>query len=456
MKKSQYEIMTGTREWKLIVRLSVPTILSMLVTNFYNIVDTAFVGSLGDSQNGAVGVVFGYMAVVQAFAYMIGQGAGNLVSRSLGRQDVERASILTSTGFFSAIAIGTAISVLSAIFLDPLVYLLGSTDTIAPYAKEYITYIIIGVPFLVGSLVLNNILRYEGKAKLGMVGLMTGAVLNIGGDALFMFGFNMGVGGAGLATALSQMVSFIILLLMFLLGKTDSKLSPRLVRLWPAMLFDMAATGFPSMLRQGLNSFATILLNDYAAACGELISVEYADAAVAAMSNVSRIVFFVFSVAIGVGQAFQPVCGFNYGAGKFSRVRKAYKFTLLYSEALITVAIIAVIILAEPILALINDSPDVLSIGARALRLQCLSMLIMPFSSSTEMFLQCTGRKLGAALLSGMRSGIFFIPALIILSELRGIAGIQEAQPIAYLLTSIAGMIFMAIYLKKLPKNDME
>lgn len=445
---TQYEKMTMTPIPQLIVRLAVPTIISMLVTNIYNMVDTAFVGTLGNSASGAVGIVFGFMSILQAVGFMFGQGAGSIISRKLGMKDGEMASVLASTGFFLALFSGAVIGMLSLIWLDPLVMLLGSTETIAPYAKTYISCILIAAPFMVSSFVMNNILRYEGKAILGMIGLLTGGFLNICGDAVFMFGFHMGILGAGLSTALSQTVSFCILLSMFLRGKTECRFSIRKVSLQGDMLFDIIATGLPSMLRQGLTSLTTVLLNSQAAV--------YGDAAVAAMSIVSRIIMFVFSIAIGIGQGFQPVSGFNYGAGKYSRVRRAYAFTLALSETMLFVMTAGVLLFSDNLIQIFRDDAQVIEIGTRALRLQCIALLILPLSMVTEMQLQSTGQKFSASLLSSFRSGIYFIPALLILAKYRGLEGIQEAQPLAFVLSGFTSVFFAAAFFRKLPNEDRQ
>lgn len=444
--QNQYEKMTETPIPKLIVSLSIPTIISMLVTNVYNLADTAFVGQLGNSASGAVGVVFGFMAIIQAFGFMFGQGSGSIVSRLLGQKDVETASRIASTGFFYALGFGVLLELLGFLFLDSLVILLGSTVTIAPYAKTYITFILLASPFMVPSFVMNNLLRYEGKAALGMIGLMVGALLNIAADPILMFGLHMGIAGAGLSTALSQVVSFAILLGIFLKGKTQCKLSVRRVSRNIKEIGNICATGLPSLLRQGLNSLTTMLLN-YEAAF-------YGDAAVAAMSIVTRISMFIISFALGIGQGFQPVSGFNYGAGRFRRVRKAYGFTTILSEGLILIISFSVFLLSGNLIQLFRNDAQVIEIGTRALRLHCISILSLPPCMVTEMMFQSTGHKLGASVLSSLRSGIFFIPCLLILAFLRGLAGVQEAQPIAYLLAFIPSVCFAAYFFHHLPKED--
>lgn len=443
---SQYEKMTKTSVYKLIATLSIPTIISMMITNIYNLVDTAFVGRLGTSASGAVGVVFGFMAILQAVGFLFGQGAGSIISRKLGQKDSAAASKIASTGFFFAFFMAVIIAVLCFVFLDKLIVLLGSTETIAPYAKTYISFILMAAPFMVTGFTMNNILRYEGKAMLGMIGMMTGAILNICGDALFMFVFDMGIAGAGLSTAISQFIGFCILLGMFVRGKTQCVISIKRVIFKRRQIFDIIATGIPSLLRQGLNSVTTILLN--------METAVYGDAAVAAMSIVSRIMFFVFSVAIGIGQGFQPVSGFNYGAGKYSRVRRAYKFTILLAEGLMLMMTAAVLLKSGSLIRIFRDDADVIEIGTRALRLQCAAQLFLPFCMATEMLLQSTGKKLGAALLSAARSGIFFIPSLLILARLRGLSGIQEAQPLACIISLAPTVCFAIHFFRHLPEKD--
>ncbi len=444
---TQYEKMTSTSVSRLVCRLSVPTILSMLVTNIYNLADTAFVGKLGTSASGAVGIVFGFMSVIQAFGFMFGQGSGSMIARLLGKRDTESASHHATLGFTASFICGIVILVAGLLNLDHIITALGSTPTIAPYAKTYITFILFAAPFMCSSFTMNNILRYEGRAVLGMAGLMTGAVLNMTCDPIFMFACGMGIAGAGLSTALSQLVSWGILLSMFLRGKTESKLGPQYLKKCSfPMLCNIMATGFPSLLRQGLNSITTVMLNSCCAV--------YGDAAVAAMSIVSRIAFFSFSVALGIGQGFQPVAGFNYGAGKYSRLRKAFRFTLIAAECIIIVGSTVLITFAEPLVGIFRDDPDVIHIGTRALRLQAIAQLTLPPCMAIEMMFQSTGRRLGASFMSSLRSGVLFIPALLILSDIRGLAGIQEAQPLALLLSLPISIPFGIRFLNHLPKED--
>ena len=444
---SQYKIMTETPVSKLIIRLAIPSIISMLINNIYNLVDTAFVGRLGTSASAAVGVVFGFMAIIQAFGFMFGQGSGSILSRALGNRDSESASMHASAGFFGAMLFGLLITIVGFIWLDPIVMGLGSTETIAPYAKTYISYILVAAPFMTGSLALNNVLRYEGKASLGMVGLMSGAILNMIGDPIFMFGLNMGIHGAGLSTALSQIISWIILVFMFLTDRTESKLSIRkAMQASPRVYLTICQTGFPSLVRQGLNSLTTVVLNTQCAL--------YSDAAVAGMSIVSRVIFFAFSISLGIGQGYQPVAGFNYGAKKYSRVKKGFWFTVAAAECVIVVASILILINPEAIIALFRNDPEVIAVGTRALRLQALAYLLFPFSMGVEMLLQSTGKHFGASFLSALRSGLLFIPLLLILSKYRGIAGIQEAQALAITLATPFAVPFLVSFFRSMPPED--
>lgn len=433
--------MTTEPVGKLLFTLSVPTIISMMVTNIYNLVDTAFVGTLGTSESGATGIVFSYMAILQAVAFMCGQGAGSIMSRKLGAKDLEEASKYSSTGFFLSFGLGLLMAAFSFLFLEPLLYLLGSTKTIAPYAGTYIFFILLTAPFFTSSLTMNNLLRYEGKAKLGTIGLMIGAFINIGADMVLIFGCKLGIAGAGIATAGSQVVSFCILLSMFLRGKTQTRISVKYVARDVQTVWNVAATGFPSLLRQMLNSVAAMLLNK--------ASGMYGDEAVAAMSIVSRVSFFPMAVAIGIGQGFQPISSFNFGAGKISRVRKAFWAAFVGAECVLFLLSVPIFIFAGPVVGQLRDDPKVIELGIRALRLMCIGQLFVPLTMMVEMGFQSIGEKLLASFGSCLRSGLVFIPTLLVLKNLRGMSGVQEAQPLSFVFTFIVCLFLCRIYLKR-------
>lgn len=442
LQRIQFERMTTEPVGKLLFTLSVPTIISMLVTNIYNLVDTAFVGELGTSESGATGIVFGYMAILQAVAFMCGQGAGSIMSRKLGAKELDEATKYSSTGFFLSFVLGMVMAILSFVFLEPLLYLLGSTKTIAPYAGTYIFYILLSAPFFTSALTMNNLLRYEGKAKLGTISLMIGAVINIFGDMLLMFVFKLGITGAGISTAVSQIISFFILLSMFLRKKTQTRISVKYVARDLKTVCDVISIGFPSMLRQGLNSVATMLLNRAAGV--------YGDEAVAAMSIVSRISFFPMAVAIGIGQGFQPISSFNFGAKKKKRVRKAFWTALTGEECVMFLMAVPIYIFAGVLVQQLRDDPKVIELGIRALRLMCIGQLFVPLTMMVEMGFQSIGDRLLAIFCSCLRSGLLFIPTIMILKSVRGLSGVQEAQPLSFVFTFIVCLFLSRIYLKHL------
>ncbi|MBQ7348479.1 MAG: MATE family efflux transporter, partial [Clostridia bacterium] len=326
-KDSHYQKMTNTPVAKLIISLGIPTTISMLISNIYNMADSFFVSQISLSAGGAPSIVFGIMAILQAFGFMFGHGSGSNISRKLGSRQTDEANIYASTGFFLALLCGFIILILGLAFLEPLLRLLGSTDTILPYAKDYAKWILIAAPVMTTSCVLNNVLRYEGRAFLAMIGLTTGGILNILLDPLFIFVFDMGISGAGLATALSQLVSLVILLSMFLNKKTQSKISVRFIAKDLSVLGNIIMTGLPSLVRQGLNSVSTIVLN----VCAR----PYGDVVIAAMGYVGRTSNLIFSVGLGIGQGFQPVAAFNYGAKKYSRVKQGTWFTISFGAIFI-------------------------------------------------------------------------------------------------------------------------
>lgn len=444
---NQYEKMTTWPIPKLIITLGIPTTISMLVTNIYNMADTYFVSELGNSASGAVGVVFGLMAIIQAFGFMFGHGAGSIIARKLGQKDAHSASVFASLSVLACLCVGTLIGVLGIIFIDPLMRMLGSTETILPYAKEYGKYILIVSPFTMASFALNNILRYEGKAFFAMIGLTIGGVLNIIGDPILMFGLDMDIAGAGLSTAVSQVVGFIILISMFFRGKTLSKLNVKFIKDNPKGIFEIMATGFPSLCRQGLNGIATMTLNNLAGGVG-------GDAAVAAMSVVNRITFFIFAVGLGIGQGFQPVASFNYGAKIYSRVKRAFYFTFGAGELLLGAFVVVGLLFSNHLIGIFRDDPTVIEIGTLSLKLQLLALFFHPLTICSNMLFQSIGENKKATFLSMLRSGILFIPILLTLTKFFGLFGVQSAQAIADVLAFIISAPLVLSFLQKLPKDQ--
>ncbi len=441
-----YNKMVNTPVSKLVIMLGIPTTISMLITNIYNMADTYFVGTLGNSASGAVGVVFGLMAIIQAFGFMYGHGAGSIIARRLGEGYLESAHKFASLSFISALVTGTVICAAGLCFINPLMSFLGSTDTILPYAVDYGRYILLAAPFSMASFVLNNILRYEGKASLAMIGIGVGAILNIAGDPLFIYVFNMGIAGAGLSTALSQTVSFLILLIMFLSGKTQSKISFKNAAFNPDKFSNIIQTGFSSLIRQGLSSISTMLLNKYAGV--------YGDAAVAAMSVVNRISFFIFAVGLGIGQGFQPVSAFNYGAKKYSRVRKAFFFTVITGEILLGILAVAGMCFSGDLVGVFRDDAQVIAIGTVALRFYLAALFFQPLAICSNMLFQSIGKNKKAAMLSTLRSGLVFIPILVILASVFDLTGIQAAQPVADVITFFITLPLVVRFIKKLPDDE--
>ena len=447
---AQYIKMTQTPIPNLVLRLGLPTTISMLVTNVYNVADTYFVSQLGTSASGAVGIIFGLMSIIQAFGFMLGQGSGSILSRSLGAKDVEKASRIASKAFFTSLAAGFVITVLGLLFLEPLMLLLGSTETILPYAKTYATYILLAAPFMTASFTMNNIIRYEGRASYAMIGLMTGGFLNIFGDWFLMEICNLGIAGAGISTMVSQLISFSILLFMFISGKTQCRLSLRscIQMREEKELLSISKTGFPSMVRQGMSSISTMLLNSRAAV--------YGDAAVAAMSIVGRICFFAFAVGLGIGQGFQPVSAYNYGAKKYSRVRKAFFFTTIVGEVLLSIMIAIGLLFSKELIGIFRDDADVIAIATVALRAQLITLFLLPMTSCTNMLFQSVGRNKEATLLASLRNGLALIPTLLILSSTIGLLGIELSQSVADIVTWLITMPFAIRFIGKLPADDIE
>lgn len=440
--QQKYLQMTETPVKRLVCRMAVPTIISMLITAFYNMADTFFVGRINTSATASVGIVFSLMAIIQAVGFLFGQGSGNYISRKLGEQKREEASRMAATGFFSAVVAGVVISVFGLLFLTPLARMLGATDTILPYAQDYMRFILIGAPYMTASLVLNNQLRLQGNAFYAMIGLTSGAVLNIALDPLFIFVLNLGTGGAALATILSQLVSFAVLLV----GCNKYGNLPIRLKLFSPSLSRYRAIlggGLPSLCRQGLASAAIICLNQ--------ASGPYGDSAIAAMSIVTRVTTFAGSALLGFGQGFQPVCGFNYGAKRFDRVREAYWFCVRVAAVALVLLAAAGFVFAPSIITVFRgDDAQLIAVGSRALRLQCLSFPLLSWIIPCNMMLQNIGKTFKASLLAVARQGLFFLPLIFLLPVFWGIFGVQLCQPIADVLTFLLAVPLGYSVLKEL------
>ena len=445
--QQQYRKLVMTPVEKLIPRLAVPTIFSMMITMIYNLVDAYFVGKLGTSASAAIGVVLGVQSIFQAFGFMMGHGAGSQISVRLGEGDRDAADRLFSTAFFHALVISVIVGVLGLIGLEPLMRLMGSTDTILPFSKNYGFYILISGPALVGSCVLNNVMRYEGRAVLAMFGLVTGGVLNMIGDPILMFGLGLGIDGAGLSTAISQYISFGILLYMVFSKRTISRLSLRYRSNDPDVTLSIMRVGFPSLIRQMLNSLATITLNHCA--------MPYGDAAIAAMAIVGRIVMFIGSAMIGLGQGFQPVSAYNYGARKFKRLRDSFYFTVKAGMAVLGILAIFGFMFPGPVVQLFRDDPQVVEIGSRALRFQCIAVVMQPFSVTANMMFQSIGRSKEASFMAMLRSGLYYIPSLLILPLFLGLTGIECAQMVSDILTTLTCIPFVVRFMRETPDEDL-
>ena len=439
--------MTTTPVGPLIGSLAVPTIISMMVTAAYNMADTFFVGMLkSNAATGAVGVVFSLMAIIQAMGFFFGHGSGNFISMELGRQNTERASKMAATGVVYAFLAGGILLILGEIFLEPLALLLGSTETILPYAKDYLRIILMGAPYMTASFVLNNQLRFQGSATYGMVGIVTGAVLNVGLDPLLIFTFGMGIAGAAWATIISQLASFCLLLLGASKGG-NLRIRLKNVQWKTTYLLQICKGGFPSLCRQGLMSVATICINRAAGV--------YGDAAIAAMSVVQRSMMMANSALIGFGQGFQPVCGFNYGAGLYSRVRKGYWFCVKWGTLGLLVLGGSMFAFASQIIAAFRNDPAVIAFGTVALRLQCCTLFLNAFNMLSSMMTQTLNRVVPASVLAIARSGLFLIPTVLIAPHFCGELGIQMAQSVADLCSFLLTIPLTVPLLRELAAKDV-
>ncbi len=445
--EEEYIHMTETSVTKLVVSLSLPTVMSQMITSIYNMADTYFVTGLGDSAVGAVSVVYALQSIIQAVGYGLAMGAGSLVSRRLGQKDNDGANKYASCAFFAALACGLLLTLGCMINLGGLLTVFGSTETILPYAVDYAFVILLGAPMMCASFVMNNCLRAEGRATSSMLGLTAGGLVNIILDPILIFGAKMGVAGAALATMLSQCVSFFILLSFYLTRRSIVSLSPKNVSRRPSDYLLIVKTGLPTVFRQSMGSLSTTLLN---------VRVKvYGDAAIAAVGIANKIYMLIRSMVLGIGHGFQPVSGYNYGAKKYDRVKKAFWVATTLGSVVSVTAAVLLITCSEGIIGLFDpETEDVVRIGARMLVFVGMALPFMAYSTYVNQLYQSLGYVKGATFLASCRQGVFFVPLIILLPMFLELDGILMTQPMADLCTFIVSVPFNVWFLRKVLKNS--
>ncbi len=435
-----YKKMTETKVSKLVILLGIPTVISMLITNIYNLVDTYFVGSLGKSEQAATGVLFTLQCIIQAIAFMLGHGSGVNVSKALADKNVEEASKYTTTSILMGSVFSFVLLMFGLLFLEPFMMLLGSTDTILPYAKDYGLWVLISCPFMIISLILNNIMRYEGKAFYAMFGLSAGGILNIIGDYFFIRELNLGVYGAGMSTGISQIISFGILLILFLI-MCQSKINFKYISKEFSYYITIVLVGFPSFIRQGLTSLSQGILNN--------VSGIYGDEAIAAMSVVNKLSQFAIAIGLGIGQGFQPVAAFNYQAKKYDRVKKALRGTVYISSFLVGIIAIIYITIPNNVAMIFSKDQDVIEIARIGIIYNAIGLFFLPICVTINMLYQSIRKPILASFLSLLRSGAIFIPVIYINNLIWGLEGLLWAQPAANILAALISLPFGIYFLQK-------
>jgi len=432
----------------LIMRLALPSVATMLITSIYNLADTYFVAHISTSATAAVGVTMSLMNIIQAVGFFFGQGTGITLSKALGGGNSELPKKLVSTGVISSFGVGAVMGLAGLLFINPTVWLFGSTATIFPYAKAYMIFILIAAPFMTACFTLNNILRYQGSAYFGMLGMAGGALLNCAMDPILIFVFNLGTAGAGLSTMLSQIVGFFILLWGCGRGGNVG-VSLKQFALKKELYAQIGMAGLPSLLRQGCMSVSNIFLNQAAK--------EFGDVVVAAISVSARASFVINATVIGIGQGFQPVCGFNYGARKYERVRKAFKLTLCITIALLVVFGTACFIFARPIIGIFAKDElgqRLIELGSFCFRAQILTYPCLPVIMVGTMFMQAIDEPFLASFQSFSRQGIFLIPMIFIMSALFGERGIQLCTPVSDCMAFALSAVVVSVAYKRLKRKE--
>ena len=424
----KYTFLTQAPVHRVIGAMAIPTIISMLLTSMYNLVDTFFVGKINTQSTAAVGIVFSVMFFIQAFSFFFGNGSGNYISRQLGAQNTKDAEVMASTGLFYTLVFSLIVMLLGWFFLEPISILLGSTPTILPYTRQYLGISLLGTPFIMGTFCINNQMRFQGFTKYSVYGAISGSIINCLLDPVFIFGFSMGVSGAAVASVIGQICGFVIMLIM---SQKEGVIhyTHRRISFEGRFVKEIIAGGTPSISRQGLASVSTIALNSVAG--------NYGDAAIAAMSIVTRISMFIFSVIVGLGQGFQPMCGFCYGAKLYDRVKEGFWFSTKIGTFFLLFWSVVLIIFSGEVVSLFRDDPEVIAIGIPALRYQMIIFPACSFMLMANMMMQTCRKTIRANILAASRQGLFFIPLIFVLPYFYGLFGVEICQAVSDIISLI-------------------
>ena len=428
---------------RVIPKMAIPTIVAFLITSIYSLADTYFVSSLGTNATAAVSVNASLDQLIMMTGSMLAMGANSYIARLLGQGDEKKASQVLSTSFILAGGLGALLMIFGSIFMTPMVRLLGATPTCEAYAIDYATYILLAAPFMACNFVMNQCLRSEGSATLSMVGMGFGGILNCVLDPIFIFGLDMGVAGASLATAISKWVSFAILIFPYVTRRSMLHLSIKNFRFSWDIISKVVSVGSSSMFRNGLAVIAGILLNDLAG--------NISDSVLAGIGVCTKVMMFPFCIILGFGNGFQPVAGFNWGAKQYDRVTESYRFSSVVSlvGSLAMAAIIAVF--ADPIIALFaGTDPEMREIGKICIWLQCIALPIHAWVAMVNMLCVGLGNAKGAMLLATARQGSCFLPILYPLAWLFGAYGIASVQALADVLTMALAIPIAISMMKKI------
>ncbi|WP_207729273.1 MATE family efflux transporter [Clostridium sp. 'deep sea'] len=423
MQEKRAEMLGKDKISRVLIKLAIPAIIGMLVSAIYNVVDTLFVSSLGTEALGAVTVVFPFFMLVSAIGMMFGSGSASYISRLLGQKNTKRANQTVIVTLVSSIACSIIFTCLGLVFLEPVLAMFGASKTIMPFARDYAVIIICGSIFTMSNMALNNMLRAEGSAKISMIGMVSGAVLNIALDPILIFMFNMGVRGAALATVISQAVTTVILLYYYLSKKSYLKLSLGNFTFSREIYSEIFKIGIPTLLRQGLASLSMGMMNSAA--------VVYGDAAVAAVGVTNRVIMVAFYVLFGFSQGFQPLAGYNFGAKKYDRVQKTVKIAVQWSTIYCLIISGLIFIAAPAIVSAFSNKPEVINTGVKMLRYYSVVLPTFGFTIMYNTLFMAFGRAKSALILSTARQGIFLIPAIIILPKIFNLEGVLMSQPVA-------------------------
>lgn len=437
---------------KLLLKYSIPAIIGMLVNALYNVVDRIFIGNIpeiGSLAITGVGVTMPISTIILAFSMLIGTGATAQISIKLGQGKKEEASTVIGNAITLGIMLAIILTIIGLTFQNSILFKFGASEETITYAKSYINIILIGTIFNVIGFIMSNTIRSDGSPKLSAAIMVLGCVTNIVLDWLFIFGFNLGIQGAAIATVISQMLTAVVGLGYYISGKSNIKFKKENLKLNKKIVMAILSIGVAPFSMQIAASLVQVISNN-------VLKIYGSDLAIGAMTTISSVSLMCLMPIFGLNQGAQPIIGYNYGAKKKERYKKAYLLSLKVATIILILAFTIIQVFPTVIIGFFNKDPELMNISIKGIRIYLSMLPIVGISITGSNYMQSIGRAKKSMLISLLRQVILLIPLILILPRVWGLDGIWVAQPVSDIIATLVTAFMLVREFKEVAKEEEE